>query len=428
MIHRFYSISSIVLGTCLAATLLPAAAAAQDHFPRFNHLLGERNRTVKVVCFGDSVTGIYYHTGGRRAYTKLVQIALEKTQPRATVEAINAGISGNTTRDALARIEQDVLAHKPDLVTVMFGLNDMTRVPLGEYRDNLKKIIQLCRDAGAEVLLCTPNSVYDTKNRPQATLEKYVEAVHQVAHAQQVEVADCYAAYQTLRSRDPFAWALLMSDEIHPNLDGHKLIAQEIVQAVIGRRVPLKEIPVSTPPIPWTRGKLQQKQPIHILAMPPYDGQFKVAVRRVYPNADIKVTTWKTAGKSLSAIEEQAKTVRKMAPDLVVIAVPIETASSSREQYVRTFSWILNHSLSFGLRTWDVVAVDPGLQGELRNPQQRARARLIGQLVRAQDLPLVARSTGRSATAADVVIDWVGAQLGKTAVRRTQSRTSPTQK
>lgn len=414
MIRICYSTSCFLLCACLAIFAIAATAVAEEHFPHFKQSLGERDRTVKVVCFGDSVTGIYYHTGGRRAYTKLVQIALEKTKPRATVQAINAGISGHTTRDALARIETDVLAHKPDLVTVMFGLNDMTRVPLKEYRDNLTKIIEMCRAAGAEVLLCTPNSVYDTKSRPEAKLEKYVAAVHQVAQAQQVEVADCYAAYQSLRSRDEFAWATLMSDEIHPNLDGHKLIAEEIVQAILGHRILLKDIPVSAPPIPWTRGKLEKKQQIHILAMPPYDAQIKVAIRRVYPNADIKVTTWKTAGKSLSDIEEQAKTVRKMAPDLVVVAVPIETTSSSREQYVRTYSWILNYALSFGLRTWDVIAIDPALASEPSSPEQRARARLVQQLIRAQDLPLVKRPAENSSPAGDVLKQWVAEQLGKT--------------
>mgnify|MGYP002624714479 FL=1 len=292
---RFRSLPAVAMSACLVTVVCGELAAAPPPFLNFRGLLTHRDQTVKVVCFGDSVTGVYYHTGGRRAYTDLVKIALEKTKPRATIEAVNAGTSGNTTRDALARIETDVLAHQPALVTVMFGLNDMTRVPLEEFRENLTKIIHLCRDAGAEVLLCTPNSVYDTKGRPQVVLEKYVEAVHQVGRAEQVEVADCYAAFQSLRSRDEFAWALLMSDEIHPNLDGHKLIAEEIVQAVIGRRVLIKDLPVSTPPMPWTKGKLQQRQPIHVLAMPPYDGQIKVAIRRRYPNADIKVTPWETA-------------------------------------------------------------------------------------------------------------------------------------
>ena len=52
-----------------------------------------------------------------------------------TLEAtmINAGISGNTTPAGLARMDRDVLAHKPQLVTIMFGMNDVTGIPPEAY-------------------------------------------------------------------------------------------------------------------------------------------------------------------------------------------------------------------------------------------------------------------------------------------------------
>ncbi len=401
----------IIYATCLCFFVLvagaPAISNAAESFPRFRAVLDNHKRPVKVVCFGDSVTGVYYHTGGRRAYAKLVELGLSESYPRTQIEVINAGISGHTTRDALARIDKDVLAHKPDLVTVMFGLNDMTRVPLPEYRDNLKQIIKRCRDAGAEVLLCTPNSVYDSKSRPIKKLEQYVTAVKQVAQMEQVPVADCYAAYESLRERDAFAWSSLMSDEIHPNLDGHKLIAEEIVQAAIGKRVSLKETPVSQPAASHTQSRLKENQPLHIVAMPPFDEQFKVAIRQRYPQADMKITTWETAGKSLRDIEEQAKKVRNLKPDLVVIAVPTEVTAQSEQQYLKTFSWILNYSLSFGHREWDVIGIDPSLTGENFSVQQRKRARLIRQLFRAQDLPLVTGKPKTDTPLSEVIADWL---------------------
>ena len=90
-------------------------------------------QSVKVVCLGDSVTGIYYHTGGRRAYPEMLQLALRMTYPNAEVTVVNAGISGNKTQDGLSRIQQDVLDHRPDLVTVMFGLNDLTVLPIADF-------------------------------------------------------------------------------------------------------------------------------------------------------------------------------------------------------------------------------------------------------------------------------------------------------
>ena len=84
------------------------------------------NQPVKIVCLGDSVTGIYYHTGGRRAYPEMLGTALILRYPRADVTVINAGISGNTTVNGLKRLQKDVLDHQPDLVTVIVTLGGAT--------------------------------------------------------------------------------------------------------------------------------------------------------------------------------------------------------------------------------------------------------------------------------------------------------------
>ena len=109
----------------LAELMLPVLqqAVGPELKIRQKMLAGE---AVRVVCFGDSVTGVYYHTGSRRAYTDMLRIALRQAAPQASIEMFNAGISGHTTENALARIDRDVISHQPDLVTVMFGLNDMT--------------------------------------------------------------------------------------------------------------------------------------------------------------------------------------------------------------------------------------------------------------------------------------------------------------
>src|ERR1700722_8073416 len=87
----------------------------------------EDGEPVRIVCFGDSVTGVYYHTGGRRAWCDLLGLALERIYLNAKIEMINAGVSGNTSAEGLQRMEADVLSHNPQLVVVMFGLNDVAR-------------------------------------------------------------------------------------------------------------------------------------------------------------------------------------------------------------------------------------------------------------------------------------------------------------
>lgn len=373
-------------------------------------LLASGSEPVRIVCFGDSVTGLYYHSGGRRAYADMLRIALRSVFPGASLSVINAGISGNTTVDALARIDADVIEHRPQLVTVMFGLNDMTRVPLPEYEANLGKIIVRCRDAGAEVLLCTPNAVIDTPDRPTEKLEIYVAAVKSVGERWQASVVDCYAAYQEIRARDPLDFALLMSDEIHPNMDGHELVAERIAERIAGQPVSLANEGPPVPAIPHTLALLGESEPIRIHAMPPYDRLFPEALNVVNPDAQVSVTVWPVEGKTVPEIEEESKQVRGMGVDLVVIAVPLEAQAESLDKYIRSSFWIMNHSLSFGHQEWDVVAFPPsaaaaGLSGESLDRDQLAR-----RIIRAQDLGTLARAPGDVTPLAELLVTWLRKQ------------------
>lgn len=360
---------------------------------------------VRVVCFGDSVTGLYYHTGGRRTYTDMLGIALRTAYPGADVSTINAGISGNTTRDALARIDRDVLSHKPTLVTVMFGLNDMTRVPLDEYRANLIEIVNRCRAAGAEVLLCTPNNVITTPERPVERLLTFCDEVRACGRRLDVPVCDVYAALESRREHDPLAWRLGMSDQIHPNMNGHQRIAEAIARAITGAAVKLADVPLPSPLLPTVAARLKAGQPIRVLAMPPMNDLLAPAFLAEAPDANLKVTTWPTAGKTLPDLEQDAKTrVRPLAPDLVVLAIPRASKASTQESFIYSYAWTMNWSLSFGESRWDCVVVHPSVFAA--DPSSAADDDLVRRLVRAQDLPLIDRPPGDDRPAAEILRAW----------------------
>ena len=368
----------------------------------------EQGLPVKIVCFGDSVTGLYYHTGGRRAYTDLLALSLRRSFPEASVTAINAGISGNDTRDALARIAEDVLGHKPDLVTVMFGLNDMTKVPLSEFKTNLIEIIKRCRASGAEVLLSTPNNVITTRRRPIEKLVLYCEVIRQVSRQQGVALADCYAALEVMRERDSRGWRLFLSDEIHPNLEGHKRIAELLAGAVSGSPVSLNDVGPSQPAIPRTLELIRQRAPLKILAMTPLDQRLAPVLGQVAPDSPVEIVPWPTEGKSLLELEADAKLrVRSLEPDLVVVAVPGDAEAANEEEFIRSFAWTLNWSLSFGTQEWDCIVVHP----DVVDPQggDSDRDELIRQLVRAQDLTLVDREDP-DAEVGEILLGWLRAQ------------------
>lgn len=398
-------IFSVPTALLLLSIVLAPLATAQPACPKLTEKLAA-GEPATVVCFGDSVTGLYYHTGGRRAYTDMVQIGLLQAFPNATVTAINAGISGNTTVDALARIEKDVLAHKPDLVTIMFGLNDMTRVPLEDYRANLKNIVAQCRGVGAEVLLCSPNNVTDTESRPTEKLLDYVAVVRDFAAEEKTALADCYAAFEAVRNADAMEWKFLMSDEIHPNMAGHMRIAETIVNTVTGTSIHLDQIPAPAPMIPHTLALVESKQPIKILAMPPYDVALPKVLQELAPDSEITMTTWATEGKSLADFEADAKTVRNAPPDLIFIAVPADAPSPDFDDFKRHFTWTMNWSLSFGRQEWDVVAVPPSFTGLIEKPQS-IQDSWQKRLIRAQDFDVL---EGDSGTLEERLRKWLDTQ------------------
>lgn len=364
-----------------------------------------RGEPVRIVCFGDSVTGVYYHTGSRRAYTDMLGLALKQTHRRANLTMVNAGISGHTTVNALARIERDVLAHKPTLVTVMFGLNDMTGVPLETYRDNLVTIIRRCREVGAELVLCTPNNVIDTSSRPTARLLDYCQVVRQVARDQDVALWDCYNAFEQLRRRDKFAWRMLMSDEIHPNMDGHKRIAEGIAGRITGRAVSLADRPPLADALPNTVTHVRQQQPIKVMAMSPLDTMIGPIMKRLAPQSTLEIIPWPTGGKSLPELEEEARSqVRALKPDLVLLAIPRAAKAETAEAFVTSYAWVMNWSLHFSTNQWDCIVIHPSVL----EPAVPADSldRLVRQLVAAQDLSLVDRGRRDDRPAEKIIQEW----------------------
>jgi lysophospholipase L1-like esterase len=98
------------------------------------------------TAFGDSlVQGVGSEKGG--GFVSVLEQKIGK-------KIINAGISGNTTEDGLARLDKDVLSKKPTLVFVLLGGNDfLRRLPKEKIFVNLKEIILRIQKEGSAVVL-----------------------------------------------------------------------------------------------------------------------------------------------------------------------------------------------------------------------------------------------------------------------------------
>ena len=104
-----------------------------------------------VLVVGDSI-GAAYGLPVERGWTRLLQHRLR--QEGYDHRVLNASVTGDTTRGGLARLPDLIERHKPSIVIIELGGNDGLRgISTEEMRENLERMVEISRAAGARVLL-----------------------------------------------------------------------------------------------------------------------------------------------------------------------------------------------------------------------------------------------------------------------------------
>lgn len=179
--------------------LLLAGCSDEPTLPRLN-------AADTIVAFGDSLT---YGTGAETqaaypaALSSLVQHPI-----------INAGVPGETTADAIARLPQVLNQHHPKLVLLCLGGNDMLRQqPATAIAENLRTMIRVIQARGASVVLI---GVPEPKLFG-GTPAFYADIADQLKLPYEGEVFN-----EVLRNPS------LKSDPIHANAQGYQRVAQRL--------------------------------------------------------------------------------------------------------------------------------------------------------------------------------------------------------
>lgn len=182
---------------------------------------------VTIVAFGDSITEGY---AVEKGFVDYWEESLRKKYPSALLRMINSGISGDTTFDAVDRMRRDVIVHRPDLVTVQFGINDcFSTVYRGEFRENLAWIImRLKEETAAEIVLVT--SMLPRDFNAQEALLRYYDIIRHYAKECNVGLIQLDAVWRrALRGERDFD-SLVLPDGIHPSEEGYRVIAEEFMK------------------------------------------------------------------------------------------------------------------------------------------------------------------------------------------------------
>lgn len=190
------------------------------------------NRRIVVVCHGHSVPTGYFRTPEVRpfdSYPHLMHIQLQKLYPTSVTSVICTGIGGENSEQGAIRFASDVLAMKPDLITIDYSLNDRD-IGLERARIAWTKMIELAIAARVKVLLLTPTA--DTNaNRTDIddTLVHHAQQVCDLAAEYGVGLVDSFAAFQKYESEGR-PLQEVMSHPNHPNKAGHQLVVTELIK------------------------------------------------------------------------------------------------------------------------------------------------------------------------------------------------------
>lgn len=211
----------------------------------------------KIVFFGDSVTEgcfeLYATSYGfdtvrhpEKAYPSLVTCALKEKYGKNII-TVNAGQSGNNSKNGLERIERDVLSLEPDIVTVAFGLNDIFHPE--RFEKSINGILEKITLSGAKAVLVTPNmlNTYIHKEtlpsavkvaratmtaQTDGTLDRIYSESLSAAKNFGAEICDVYLFWKNLYFQGIDTTLLLENRINHPCGKMHIKVAEMLLDAI----------------------------------------------------------------------------------------------------------------------------------------------------------------------------------------------------
>ena len=189
-----------------------------------------------LVCLGDSITAKEKAKSGTVKLTP----RLKQVLPGWTI--INAGVGGDNTRNALNRLQTDVLNYSPDLVTVLLGTADASKnkgIALKEYQQNLILIVEQITPQKTLLISSPPINERLLSARKKAfpqsnfvtmkTLEQYVKIAAEVARSTNSHFLDLWTI---MRSQSNYSKFLETRDGVHFNQQGYEFLARVLAEKI----------------------------------------------------------------------------------------------------------------------------------------------------------------------------------------------------
>lgn len=197
---------------------------------------------MKILFYGDSVTDCNRDYNNPESigegYVKYTVESLKLAYEDADIEYINRGISGNRTIDLLNRLDNDLIVHSPDIVTILIGVNDTWRrydnndpTSAEQFRENYETILKRIKsETNAKIIMMEPFLIYGMgRDNYREDFNEKIDVERQLAKL----YADYYLPLDGILAAAAVEYddvSVISADGVHPAEEGKKIISWHLLQ------------------------------------------------------------------------------------------------------------------------------------------------------------------------------------------------------
>ena len=202
---------------------------------------------------GDSITDMKWGRNQKdrnhylgHSYVYLIAARLGVDMPEAQLDIYNRGMSGHKVGDLRKRWQKDAIEMKPDLLSILIGVNDVGRnlggVDIKTWESDYRFILDASREAKPDLRLVLLDPFVlasgrlankDAFKKWRDQVERLIPIVASLAkdyHAVHIKTQEVFNAAAKVAPPEQWIW-----DGVHPLPQGHELIARNWIEQVSGR-------------------------------------------------------------------------------------------------------------------------------------------------------------------------------------------------